>query len=83
MNLYAGFKPTVISGSVNLTVPTSVDADGVMRYSNATNQIRNQRTGFVGASVDYSPVRNHSVNLSATYGQDGTGQIGIRYSLPI
>ena len=50
---------------------------------NYFDQIRNQRTGFVGASVDYAPVRNHSVNLSATYGQDGTGQIGIRYSLPL
>ena len=83
VNLYAGFKPTVTSGSVNLTVPTSVDADGVMHYSNATNQIRNQRTGFVGASVDYAPVRNHSLNLSTTYGQDGTGQIGLKYKIAL
>ena len=83
VNLYARFKPNVISGSVNLTVPTSVDADGVMHYSNATNRIRNQDTGFVGASFDYAPVRNHSLNLSTTYGQDGTGQIGIRYFLPL
>jgi hypothetical protein len=83
VNLYAGFKPTVTSGSVNLTVPTSVDADGVMHYSNATNRIRNQRTGFVGTSVDYAPVRNHSLNLSATYGQDATGQIGLKYKIAL
>jgi hypothetical protein len=83
VNLYAGFKPTVISGSVNLTVPTSVDADGVMHYSNATNQIRNQRTGFVGASVDYVPKRNHNVNFSTTYGQDGSGQIGLKYKVAL
>jgi hypothetical protein len=35
------------------------------------------------ASVDYAPVRNHSLNLSTTYGQDGTGQIGLKYKIAL
>ena len=83
VNLYAGIKPTVMSGSVELTVPTGVDADGTMNYSNVTNKIRNRDTGFVGASIDYAPKRNHAVNFSATYGQDGTGRIGVSYKLAL
>jgi hypothetical protein len=83
VNLYAGIKPTVISGSVSVTIPTSVDADGTMNYSNATNKIRNRNTGFVGASVDYAPKRNHAVSLSAIYGQDGAGRIGVNYKLAL
>lgn len=83
INLYAGVKPTVTSGSVKLTVPTSVDADGTMNYSNVNSRIRNQDTGFVGASVDYTPKRNHTVNFSTTYGQDGTGQIGLKYKVAL
>jgi len=83
VNLYAGIKPTVISGSVELTVPTSVGTDGSMNYSNVTNKIRNQATGFVGASIDYVPKRNHAVNFSATYGQDGTGRVGVSYKLAL
>jgi hypothetical protein len=81
--VYAGIKPTVISGSVSVTVPTSVDTDGTMNYSNATNKIRNRNTGFVGASVDYAPKRNHAVSLSAIYGQDGAGRIGVNYKLAL
>jgi hypothetical protein len=83
VNVYGGVKPTVISGSVSVTVPTSVDADGTMNYSNATNKIRNRNTGFVGASVDYAPKRNHAVSLSAIYGQDGAGRIGVNYKLAL
>jgi hypothetical protein len=83
INLYAGIKPTVFSGAASLTVPTSVDSGGVMQYSSVTSRIRNQSTGFVGASYEYIPLRNHSVNFLATVGQDRTGQIGVRYSVSL
>lgn len=83
VNLYGGIKPMVISGSVDLTVPTSVDADGVMNYSSVNSKIRNQAAGFVGASVDYVPKRNHYMNFSATYGQDGSGQVGLKYKVAL
>ena len=82
VNLYAGIKPKVVSGSIDLRVPTNVDVDGNMNYTNVTGKIRNSNLGFVGASYDYVK-RNQSVNVSATYGQDGTGQIGVTYKLAL
>jgi hypothetical protein len=83
VNLYAGIKPTIVSGSASLTVPTSVNAAGDMQYSNITSRIRNTHTGFVGASYEYVPYRDHSVNFLATVGQDKTGQLAVRYSLAL
>lgn len=82
INLYGGIRPAVVSGSVALTVPTSVDASGVMHYSSVNSKIRNSNLAFVGASYDYVK-RNHSLNFSATYGQDGAGQIGLLYKLAL
>jgi len=81
VNFYAGVKPTVIGGSVSLTVPTSVDVDGNMNYNNVTSKIRNNEPGFIGASFEYEPKRDHAINFSATYGQDGTGQVGVKYKM--
>ena len=78
INLYAGIKPVAFSGSVNFTVPTSVDADGTMRYENVSGKIRNQTVGFVGSSYS-THWKNNTVSLTATAGQDGSYSGGVQY----
>lgn len=78
VNLYVGIKPTVVSGSMNLTIPTSVDADGIMHYESVTSKLRNRSVGFVGTSYNYS-YRAHTVSLTAMAANDGSYQGGVVY----
>jgi hypothetical protein len=38
-NFFGGFKPTVVAGDVHMTLPTSVDVNGVMQYSQVQNTL--------------------------------------------
>ena len=80
-DFYAGIKPYVISGSVNLSVPTSVDVDGTMRYTNMKADLSGANPiGYAG--VNWSSVwrKSHSMMLRTTMAQDGTYYAGTNYS---
>lgn len=79
-NLYAGVKPTVVAGSIHLTVPTSVDTDGNMKYESVSSTIRNRAVGFIGTSYNYA-YRSHKISLTAMAGQDGSRSGGVYYNL--
>lgn len=79
-SMYSGIKPTVISGSVHLTIPTSVDAEGNMNYETVTSKIRNRAVGFVGSSYSYN-YRAHRLSVNAMAGQDGSYQGGVYYKM--
>lgn len=83
-NLFAGVKPVVVSGTVNFNIPTSVDADGVMKYT----QVSNNLVG--GTPITYFGVKyqhnfddagyiRHSVGFRAQVAQDGTNNIRAYY----
>jgi hypothetical protein len=83
-NLFAGVKPVVVSGAVNFNVPTSVDADGVMKYT----QVSNNLVG--GTPITYLGVKyqhnfddagyvRHSVGFRAQVAQDGTNNVRAYY----
>ena len=77
-SVYGGVKPTVIAGSVNITVPTAIDDQGTMQYETVSSKIRNRAVGFVGTSYSYN-YRTHSVNLNAMAGEDRSYQAGVYY----
>lgn len=79
-NLYTGIKPTIFAGNINLTVPTSVDADGNMQYNSVSSTVRNRAVGFVGSSYNYT-YRAHTVSLTAMFDQDRTHSGGIYYKM--
>lgn len=78
MNVYAGIKPVAFAGSVSMTVPTSVDADGVMQYQNVTGQVRNAAVGYVGTSYRVQ-WKSNTLSLTANAGQDGSYSGGVQY----
>ena len=49
LKIYGGIQPTIFSGEIRMRMPTSVDADGVMHYTDSSHRLRNQAVGFVGA----------------------------------
>lgn len=61
-NFYAGRKPHIISGSLDLTLPTSVDAQGVMHYTKMNSKIRNNATEFAGIGYQQQ-YRDHYVGV--------------------
>jgi subtilisin family serine protease len=77
-SVYGGVKPTVVAGSMDLTIPTAIDETGTMQYETVSSKIRNRAVGFVGTSYAYN-YRAHSVSLNAMAGQDGSYQAGVYY----
>lgn len=77
-SVYGGIKPTVIAGTVDITVPTAIDAEGTMQYETVSSKIRNRAVGFVGTSYAYN-YRAHAVSVNALVGQDGRYQAGVYY----
>ena len=51
--VYAGIAPKVLSGTIDLRVPTSVDSNGIMHYNQSTNNYGSGTTPFIGASHSY------------------------------
>ena len=49
VGFYAGIKPVVLSGSVETRLPTSIDNQGNIQYTNKTLAIQNQVTPYVRA----------------------------------
>jgi hypothetical protein len=49
IGVYAGVKPVVLSGDVEARMPTSVDNNGNVMYTNKKLAIQNQATPYVRA----------------------------------
>jgi len=49
MAVYLGIRPTILSGSINANIPTSVDNSGNIVYTSKTLAVENQALGYVRA----------------------------------
>lgn len=49
LGVYAGIKPVVMSGSVEARLPTSIDTQGNIQYTNKTLMVQNQVTPYIRA----------------------------------
>lgn len=79
-NLYAGIKPTVVYGFVNMNVPTSVDADGNMSYTNAkTNLAGVGPVPYVGVKWSHNFEKNSSLFVRASVAQDSSSNMRLMY----
>lgn len=79
-SVYGGLQPTVLAGSVNLTLPGSVDNQGVLHYSNHRVDLKGQPVTFVGGERRFQS-GNHSWRAGAVINDRGTYQAKISYSM--
>ena len=71
MGIYAGIKPVVLSGSVEASMPTSVDNSGNIVYTNKKLAVQNQTTGYIRALYTNQLNRQTQLRLSAVGTTDG------------
>jgi hypothetical protein len=50
---YVGIKPKVIKGRIDLSIPNSVDSNGVMHYNTSSNKYGSNTVPFIGATHTY------------------------------
>lgn len=84
LNLYGGLKPTLFSGSVGLRLPTDVDSNGNLMYTDHTVSVRNRALGFLG--IDYKFVLDITkaleYNVNAQIDSAGNKQGNFTAGLP-
>lgn len=78
--LHGGLQPTIFSGSMDLRLPTSVDSQGVLHYTDSKVQIRNQPVGFVGGGPRWQ-AGNHLLSLDAVANTASRYQVMLKYRL--
>jgi hypothetical protein len=79
-NLYAGVKPTVVHGVVHMNVPTSVDADGNMSYTNVkTNLADANPVPYVGVKWSHNFQKNSLLFVRASIAQDSSSNMRLMY----
>lgn len=64
LTIYGGIQPTIFDGSIRVKLPTSVDAQGTMHYTQHNIAIRNQPVSFVGFDQGWK-VGKHMISVGA------------------
>ena len=80
INIYAGVKPYMLSGSLNVSVPSSVDNMGNLMYTSSRINLRNDPMGYIGMSLTKKFIdaesNSHVFRLTAVATQNQTTSIG-------
>ena len=71
LGVYIGVKPTVLSGNVTATIPTSVDNSGNPVYTNTKMSVVSQTTPYVRALYTGVLDRHNAYRLSGMVTQNG------------
>lgn len=79
-NFYGGFKPYIVSGSIELNLPTSVDLQGTMHYTKNQYKLRNNFVGFVGIGYEYT-FKNHQLSSGAIVDAQGQTALSFNYKV--
>jgi hypothetical protein len=66
LGLYAGVKPVILSGNIQANLPTSIDNNGNIAYTNKTLAIQNQTTGYIRALWTTNISKNSVYRVSGT-----------------
>lgn len=70
---YGGIQPTIFDGSIKVKLPSSVDTNGTMHYTQHDVAIRNRPVSFVGADRTWK-VGKHLFSLSAVVNEQRSYQ---------
>jgi hypothetical protein len=80
-SVFGGIQPYIVSGHMDLQVPTSVNEQGVMHYEHSRANLRDDRAvGFAGATYRHQIDRTRSFTYSAVANQTGTHRAEVRYT---
>jgi hypothetical protein len=80
-SLYAGIQPTVFAGGLDLKLPTSVDTNGTMHYTNNRVNVRNDIVTYAGFERRWMPFRDQTVKFSGVVNDQGAYQTGVSYRI--
>jgi len=77
-SVYGGVQPTIVSGSMSMTLPTNVDNQGQLQYTRHSTDIRNEPVMFSGVQYRW---RHHedSVVWSAAVNEQGSYRMQFNY----
>jgi len=76
--LYGGVQPTIVAGSMSMTLPTSVDRQGRVRYTRYSTDIRNDPVMFAGFQRRWRH-QDHSWAWSGAVNDQGSYRIQLNY----
>jgi len=79
-SVYGGVKPYIVGGSVEMTLPNSVDNAGTMHYTQHKSKIRNSIVGFGGVSYVLQ-YRAHRVSSGAVVDAQGQTAVTLNYQV--
>ena len=79
-SVYGGVKPYIVSGSVEMTLPDSVDNAGTMHYTQHKSKIRNTMVGFGGVSYALQ-YRAHRFSSGAIVDAQGQTALTLNYQV--
>ncbi len=77
-SIYGGVQPTIVSGSMSMTLPTGIDPQGKIQYTKHSTAIRNEPVMFAGAQYRWSH-HEDSVVASAAVNEQGSYRIQLKY----
>jgi hypothetical protein len=78
---YAGVLPSVVSGRVQLTVPTSVDRQGRVNYTNYTTGIHDSTVGYMRFTYKQNIRRNIDLGVNGIYTTSGAYRFGVQTNI--
>ena len=80
-SVFGGIQPYIVSGHMDLKVPTYVNEQGVMHYEHSRANLQDDRAvGFAGARYRQVIDRARSITYSALANQAGTHQVQALYT---
>jgi hypothetical protein len=75
-NFYGGIQPTLFHGEIHLSLPTHVDNQGVLHYTEQSVSVRNRPVAFVGADHTLTIKHGH-LRMSTVINQTGAYRVGL------
>ena len=80
INLYTGIKPMIVNGELELKLPTSVDYEGNMHYTNTSIELDSDAIGFVGAQYTIGRFLDaHSLKMNGVLDSNNRYNVGAHY----
>jgi len=76
--VYGGVQPYVVSGSVDLKLPSRVDYQGVLHYNHHRVNIKTPLVGFVGSQYRVDR-RNQTWGLTGVANSQGSALVKVDY----
>ena len=76
----AGIHPVMLDGSVNATVPTSVDMRGNIQYTDYKYSLPTQVNGYLKGTYNFNLDTNTMLQVASAVSQNGNANATINYS---